>query len=671
MAIAGLPEEEYFSYGHRACSGCGAATAMRILTKAVGKNSILVESTGCMEVVSTPYPETAWKLPWIHGAFENPASIASGICAALKAKGLEEKINVIAFGGDGAIYDIGFGYVSGAFERGDNFALICYDNEAYMNCLSTSSLIMTKGGLKRITEISVGDYIYAFDQKSHKLVLKRCAGVFDNGIRDVYELETLHHSIKATSNHPFLTLKRNGRGRRNTLIWKTLSELRQGDEVIVLKNLDSGKSFKFNINRVKKGDYKVNRLNEINLPEYSSPELMRYLGIWVGDGWIRPERGEVGFALPEGSMARDTMLELNSDIFDINVRVDDEYVYVNSVNLVRFINSLGFGSGAKNKIIPPWIFTLPREEKEGFIQGLMLSDGYKINGSYRYVSSSYELLRSLRLFLQTVGWRIGRIHWQKKKKGTKVVYRELLKDSEYGYVCFSRRAKWNTEKYPNQYRYQNFLIENEYFEMEKVMDIKLIGKEPTLDLRVEDEHNFIADGIVVHNTGIQRSGATPYGASTTTSPAGKMSIGKVEWKKDIIRIIAAHGSPYVASASIGYPVDAFKKIRKAIETKGPTFVNLFATCPTGWRSDPAKSIELAKLAVETGIAPLYEIVNGKHIVNMPKDISKLKPIEEYLKLQGRYRHLFKPERKEREIGFIQERVKENLRRLIEYSEKGF
>lgn len=305
MAIMGLPEEEYFSCGHRACAGCGAAVAIRLITKAAGKNSILVESTGCIEVVSTPYPETAWKLPWIHGAFENPSAIASGISAALKSKGLEDEINVVALGGDGSTYDIGLGHISGAFERGDNFTYVCYDNEAYMN------------------------------------------------------------------------------------------------------------------------------------------------------------------------------------------------------------------------------------------------------------------------------------------------------------------------------------------------------------------------------TGIQRSGATPYAASTTTSPSGKKSIGKMEWKKDILHILAAHGSPYIASASIGYPTDAFRKIKKAVETKGPTFINLFATCPTGWRSDPAKSIELAKLAVETGAVPLYEIIDGKHTVNKPKDISNLKPIEEYLMVQGRYKHLFKPEKREAEIGFIQERIKENLKLLMDYSEKGF
>jgi len=297
MAIAGLPEEEYFSVGHRACAGCGGAIAIRLITKAAGKNCILVESTGCIEVVSTPYPETAWKVPWIHGAFENAAAIASGIAEALAFQGKKD-IKVVAIGGDGGTYDIGLRGLSGAFERGHNFTFVCYDNEAYMN------------------------------------------------------------------------------------------------------------------------------------------------------------------------------------------------------------------------------------------------------------------------------------------------------------------------------------------------------------------------------TGIQRSGATPFAAHTTTSPSGKKSIGKIQWKKDLPKILAAHGSPYVATASVGYPQDAYKKLKRAMETEGPTFVNITSPCVPGWRYDSSKTVLIAKLAVETGVTPLYEIIDGKYKVGMPRSIEELKPVEEYLKLQGRFRHLFKPEKREEEIAFIQEEVKKRLEHLL-------
>ncbi len=303
MAILGLDEKEYFAKGHRACAGCGEALAIRLIMKAAGENTVVVQCTGCMEVVSTPYPETAWEVPWIHGAFENNASIASGVERALKRLGKEDT-HVLVLGGDGGTYDIGFRGLSGAFERGHNITYVCTDNEAYMN------------------------------------------------------------------------------------------------------------------------------------------------------------------------------------------------------------------------------------------------------------------------------------------------------------------------------------------------------------------------------TGIQRSGATAYGASTTTSPAGKVSIGKEEWKKDLPAIIASHGSPYVATASVGYHADLMRKIKIALETKGPTFVNVYSPCTPGWRIDPSITIKVAKLGVETGATPLYEIIDGKHKVNMPANVDNLKPVEEYLKLQGRFRHLFKPEKNEETIAFIENTLKEKLSRIKQLEEKG-
>jgi pyruvate ferredoxin oxidoreductase beta subunit len=131
MTIAGLSEEEYFAQGHRACAGCGQAIAVRLVLKAAGKNTIVANATGCLEVFSTPYPETAWKVPWIHVAFENVAAVASGISEALKAKG--ENHNVLALAGDGGTFDIGLQALSGAAERGHKFTYICFDNGAYMN----------------------------------------------------------------------------------------------------------------------------------------------------------------------------------------------------------------------------------------------------------------------------------------------------------------------------------------------------------------------------------------------------------------------------------------------------------------------------------------------------------------------------------------------------------
>ena len=137
-----------------------------------------------------------------------------------------------------------------------------------MNCLSLDTHIMTEEGLKRVTEIEIGDLVYAFDQETQELVLKPCSGIYDNGIKEVYELKTLHHSIKTTINHPFLTVQRSRKKEENTLIWKTLEELEIGDEIIVLKKTQNGKSLKFDkIELSKKGDFKVHKINEVKLPD--------------------------------------------------------------------------------------------------------------------------------------------------------------------------------------------------------------------------------------------------------------------------------------------------------------------------------------------------------------------------------------------------------------------
>ena len=295
-----LPKEELLAPGHRACQGCGEVLALRMAMKALGKNVIVCMATGCMEIITTPYPQTAWKVPWIHIAFENPASVASGIESAMKVlrrKGKISKkhVDILAVGGDGATSDIGLGWISGAFERGHDFTYICLDNEAYMN------------------------------------------------------------------------------------------------------------------------------------------------------------------------------------------------------------------------------------------------------------------------------------------------------------------------------------------------------------------------------TGVQRSSCTPYGAMTTTSPPGEKSIGQVTWKKNVPGIAVAHNIPYVATASPAYFLDLMNKVKKAALVKGPAYIHIYSPCPTGWGSAPERSIEFAKLVVETRVFPLYEVIEGRYI--MSRKITKPKPVQEYLKGQRRFRHL-----DEEHIAYIQQRVNADYEKLVRLSE---
>ncbi|MDD5309286.1 MAG: pyruvate synthase subunit PorB [Deltaproteobacteria bacterium] len=290
-----LPREDFVAQGHRACQGCAEVLAMRLVHKALGRNTIVASATGCMEIITSPYPETAWKVPWIHVAFENSASVISGVEAGYKAlmrKGRypKRKINFVAYGGDGATMDIGLQWLSGAVERGHDMIYVCYDNEAYMN------------------------------------------------------------------------------------------------------------------------------------------------------------------------------------------------------------------------------------------------------------------------------------------------------------------------------------------------------------------------------TGIQRSSATPFGASTTTSPAGKVSIGQTTQKKNMPEIMAAHHIPYVATINPSYPFDLFEKVRKAAATPGPAYLHAFSACPTGWRMAPEKAVQIGRVAVETGVFPLYEVENGRYRITL--ETPQLRPMRDYLKPQGRFRHL-----SEDLIDEIEKRVHREYREL--------
>ena len=292
-----LPKEENFTQGHRACQGCAEALAVRIVCKALGRNSIVAMATGCMEIVSSPLPTTAWKIPWIHVAFENAAAVATGVESGLKAlmrKGKlpQKKINIAGMAGDGGTADIGIQALSGALERGHDFVFVCYDNEAYMN------------------------------------------------------------------------------------------------------------------------------------------------------------------------------------------------------------------------------------------------------------------------------------------------------------------------------------------------------------------------------TGIQRSSATPFGASTTTSPAGKVRIGQETWKKNMAEIAAVHEIPYVATACSAYPLDLFNKVKRAAEVKGPAYVHILSVCPTGWRIPSGDAIRYGRLAVETAAFPLYEVIDGKY--HLTFEFPELKPITDYFKGQGRFRHLT-PDT----VARIQKRINEEYQKLKE------
>ena len=179
--------------------------------------------------------------------------------------------------------------------------------------------------------------------------------------------------------------------------------------------------------------------------------------------------------------------------------------------------------------------------------------------------------------------------------------------------------------------------------------------------RGDDVLYLCTDNAAYGNTGGQRSGATPFRAATTTHPAGACSLGKTERKKDLPAIIAAHQAPYVATASIGYLKDLENKVKRAMEFSGPRYIQIDQPCTSVWGFPTDQTMEIARLGVNSGLIPLYEMESGE-IVKVRK-IKKKVPVVDYLKPQKRFRHLFSDPDCETELEALQQTADENIRRF--------
>ena len=178
--------------------------------------------------------------------------------------------------------------------------------------------------------------------------------------------------------------------------------------------------------------------------------------------------------------------------------------------------------------------------------------------------------------------------------------------------------------------------------------------------RGDDVLYLCTDNAAYGNTGGQRSGATPIRAATTTHPAGTCSFGKTEAKKDLPAIIAAHKAPYVATASIGFLSDLRAKVKKAMEFTGPRYIQIDQPCTSVWGFPTDQTMEIARLGVNSGLVPLYEMENGE--VTKIRKIKKLVPVMDYVKPQKRFRHLLGKDCAE-ELGYLEQTAEENIKRF--------
>lgn len=187
--------------------------------------------------------------------------------------------------------------------------------------------------------------------------------------------------------------------------------------------------------------------------------------------------------------------------------------------------------------------------------------------------------------------------------------------------------------------------------------------------RGDDVLYICVDNGAYMNTGGQRSGATPLYASTTTDPPGRLSPGKVQEKKDLPWIVAAHDVPYVATASVAFLADLRSKVKRAMAFRGPRYIQVDTPCPSGWGFPPDLTLEVGRKGVNSGLVPLLEICKGS--LSKVHRISKSIPVEDYLEVQGRFRHLFQPYRQQSELNRLQALADEKIKEygLLKAAEK--
>ncbi len=298
--------------------------------------------------------------------------------------------------------------------------------------------------------------------------------------------------------------------------------------------------------------------------------------------------------------------------------------------------------GFSMKNIPKEEFLSPGHRAcQGCCEILALRLALKAIGRNVIVASATGCMEIVTSPFPQTAWRVPWIHVAFENAAA------VISGVEAGYKALMRKGK---------------------IEQEKVVFLGYGGDGGTADIglqalsgALERGHDIVyicLDNEAYMNTGIQRSSATPYGARTTTSPPGKKSVGQATWKKNVAYIAAAHGIPYVATASPAYPLDLMNKVKKAALVPGPAYVHIFSVCPTGWGHPTEVAIEVAKMAVATNVFPLYEVIDGKWILSRKNPNPK--PVRDYLKMQKRFDHLT-----DEEIEKIQARVDAEWEALLE------
>ncbi|MEK6932586.1 MAG: SufD family Fe-S cluster assembly protein, partial [Nanoarchaeota archaeon] len=406
------------------------------------------------------------------------------------------------------------------------------------DCLTEDTLIPTNPeGMVKIKDIKENDKIFAWDEKTNRIVKSKVKGVLDKGTLPVFEIKIRGKTIKATYNHPFLALidrRKLGRQRsRYSKEWRYLNELKKGDIIAIATNLpDFGKSFKFSEITYKKNVvgrnqfgaiYNLNIENnyaKVKFPRESNTDIMWLFGFYLGDGYITGTKGKdkmkLNFAVPENQIElKNKIKEIIKKYFDYNIKTEDKFrICINSTKICLFFKENGFMGGAKSKQIPKWVSAIPKEQKLALIAGYIDSDGTvrKKEKDIIITSINYGLLKQTKELCAYCGLNTSKITTFKSKDVTnkeimRVGHRLQITGRTKYIPCTHPVKKLRLESRKTGFGKYNSLRGttirkycSEDVGFSRIEDIKYIGKEKTYDIEVNNYHNFVANNIIAHNS---------------------------------------------------------------------------------------------------------------------------------------------------------------------------
>jgi FeS assembly protein SufB len=391
---------------------------------------------------------------------------------------------------------------------------------AQYECLSADSRVYTSRGVVPIREIIPGDVVFSLDEAENRIIPAPVKALSLKGERLVYLVKVGTRAIKATENHPFLVLEHHiqedaqrGRYKRK---WKYLYEIKPGDLVAVAKSLpDVGREYDLQLPVVEANW----RHNAVNLPRQTTTDMMWWLGLYMGDGFIHREneKARVEVAIPATDLPlRSEFKQVTSRLFGIAAQNGDPYrMTVGSTIIARYLDANGFSGGALEKRVPAWVASLPQEQILAFLGGYVDADGYVRdhvkNKDVVLTSANPELLQDVRDLAAVCGLPASNIHrFEGKhphdKTRVMVGYRMMFSGDFERLGCRSeqRLVRMGKRRFRHSYSmaegtsFRNHV--NEYFGYARVESIEPVGSEMVYDIEVDGPHNFVAEGLIVHNS---------------------------------------------------------------------------------------------------------------------------------------------------------------------------